>query len=430
MTSPLDLNYMKLVRFSFSLIDFWPHREMKTKNPVPLANNKFLFCLILFVVVAELIYMKNNVGVLSFLVLGHTYITGLITFLCLFRLTLPWIKGYRQLIIDFIENIHVFHYKDESEYSMKTYNKIYNFSVCFTIFLHVQMYSGVLLFNITPLHNNIRAGLLKEKVSPNDTIDIELSIYYDLPFDSQTNLTAYFLVFIFNLYVSLINTLVLCINELFISLIAIHLWGHFKILEYNLINFPKPKITIKTNSTLIGEKNISYSEEESIMVKKLLIENVNRHRMATNFLSKSVNVFGPTMCLYYAFQQISECIILCEICKLEAEALGKYGILTLVLFQQLIEISVVYEIMSSMASTLTQYITYESNGKIINAVYSLPWECMTLENQKLVLFFLKNVQVPFNLKALSMVPIGAQTMVAILKTSFSYFIMLRAIAYD
>ncbi|KPI99675.1 hypothetical protein RR46_02589, partial [Papilio xuthus] len=70
------------------------------------------------------------------------------------------------------------------------------------------------------------------------------------------------------------------------------------------------------------------------------------------------------------------------------------------------------------------------NEKIINAVYGLPWEHMSVRNQKIVLFFLQNVQVPFNLKALDMVPIGAQTMVVIIRTSFSYFIMLRTIAYD
>nr|WCC57532.1 odorant receptor 15 [Papilio memnon] len=325
----LDLSYMKLVRFTFSLIDCWPHRDMKSKNPVPLTSNRFLFCVIFFVCVAEVIYVKNNVGVLSFLILGHTYITILITFNSLFRLTLPWSKGYRQLIIDFIENIHVFHYKDESEYSKK------------------------------------------------------------------------------NFFVSFVNTFVMCINELFISLIAIHLWGHFKILENNLINFPRPIIN----------QSILYNEEESIAVKNLLVKYMNQHKMATDFLSKTVKVFGPTMCLYYLFQQISECIVLCEICKLDTEALGKYGILTLVIFQQLIQISVVYEIMSSM------------NEKIVNAVYNLPWENMNVENQKIV-FFLQNVQIPFNLRALDMVPIGAQTMVTIIRTSFSYFIMLRTIAYD
>nr|WCC57472.1 odorant receptor 15 [Papilio machaon] len=409
MASPLDLRYMKLVRFTFSLIDSWPHYEMKSKKPV-LANNKFLFCVIFFVFVAELLYIKNNVRVLSFLIMGHTYITVLITSNTLFRLTLPWTKGYRQLIIDFVENIHIFNYKDDSDYSKKMHNKIHKISLYYTVFLHVQMYSGITLFNITPLHNNIRAGLLKEKVSPNETIDIELSIYYDLPFDSQENLTAYFIVFLFNFFVSFINTFVMCINELFISLIAIHLWGHFKILEHNLINFPRPKVNNRIN--------ISNHEEESTFTTSLLIKYMKQHLVATEFLSKTVNVFGPTMCLYYLFQQISECILLCEICKLDAEALGKYGILTVVLFQQLIQISIVYEIMSSM------------NDRIINAVYSLPWEHMTVGNQKIVLFFLKNVQVPFNLRALDMVPIGAQTMVAIIKTSFSYFIMLRTIAYD
>lgn len=155
------------------------------------------------------------------------------------------------------------------------HNKIHKASLYFIVFLHVQMYFGIILFNITPLLNNIKAGLLREKLSPNVTIDIELSIYYDLPFDSQENLKAYSMVFLLNFFVSFVNTFVMCINELFISLIAIHLWGHFKILENNLINFPLPKLT---------DQNMSYDEEESIIVKNLLVKFLKQHQVATEYV--------------------------------------------------------------------------------------------------------------------------------------------------
>lgn len=46
----------------------------------------------------------------------------------------------------------------------------------------------------------------------------------------------------------------------------------------------------------------------------------------------------------------------------------------------------------------------------MDAVYSLPWECMDVKNRKIVLFFLYKVQTPIALKAAGLVPVGVQTM--------------------
>ncbi|CAK1581020.1 unnamed protein product [Parnassius mnemosyne] len=414
--SPLDLQYIKQVIFSLSVIDSWPHKEMNSKNPIPFTNNKFLFVLILIVWTAELIYIRNNIGVLSFLIMGHTYITALLAINCLLRITLPWTKMYRYLIVDFIHKIHLYHYKNKSDFAGKMFTKIHNISSYFSKFLHYQIYFGVILFNVTPLVHNARAGLFFNNSTVNITADYELSIYYEIPFDIESSVIGYVFVFIFNFFFSLITTSIMCVDELFISLIIIHIWGHLKILENNLIHFPRPKTFFAIDSLHI--QCAFYTKDESIMVKELLIEHIIHHRMIANFISRTTEVFGPTLCLYYVFQQISECIVLCECSTMDTEVMGKYIVLAIVLFQQLIQISVVFEKMCSMGKNIT------------DAVYGLPWECMNVENQKLVLFFLQNVQVPINIKALNMVTIGVQTMAAILKTSFSYFVMLRAIAFD
>lgn len=49
----------------------------------------------------------------------------------------------------------------------------------------------------------------------------------------------------------------------------------------------------------------------------------------------------------------------------------------------------------------------------MDAVYSLPWECMAVAERKIVLFFLRKVQTPIALKAGGLVPVGVKTMAAV-----------------
>ncbi|KAI8434204.1 hypothetical protein MSG28_012311 [Choristoneura fumiferana] len=101
-----------------------------------------------------------------------------------------------------------------------------------------------------------------------------------------------------------------------------------------------------------------------------------------------------------------------------AEAFGKYGLLTLTQFQQLIQLGIVFELISTKGE------------EIVDDVYGLPWECMDYKNRKTILFFLQNVQKPMAIKAGDMVPVGVQTMFAIIKASCSYFVMLTTFAQE
>ncbi|XP_073961127.1 uncharacterized protein [Choristoneura fumiferana] len=53
---------------------------------------------------------------------------------------------------------------------------------------------------------------------------------------------------------------------------------------------------------------------------------------------------------------------------------------------------------------------------------------MDNSNRRTVLILLQTVQQSLALKACNMVPVGVQTMQAVIKASFSYFMMLRTFA--
>ncbi|XP_063368165.1 odorant receptor 10a-like [Cydia amplana] len=358
--------------------------------------------------VLQICYIRNNISTTSFVIIGHTYITLAMTTIALQRLTMPWMAEYRQVIKEFLEKIHLFHKKDESEYANKIYKYIEKICHIFTVFIHIQLYGGILLFNITPWVKNFKAGMYSSNKPVNATYESALYIY--LPFDYLTDIKGHIFITFMSWFGTCIGSTSFCLWHLLLSLIVFHIWGNLKILKHNLDNFPKP-----ANHQMTSNGLSCYTEEESKNISTLLVELVSHHRNIMDFMSKTSSAYSFFLLLNFAFYQIVGCIILLECSKLDSEALGNYGPLTVALFQQLIQISVTFELIGSQSETL------------IDAVYGLPWECMELKNRKLVLFFLQNVQEPISLKACGMISVGVQTMAAILKTCCSYFIMLRTV---
>ncbi|XP_061719820.1 odorant receptor 10a-like isoform X2 [Cydia pomonella] len=340
--------------------------------------------------------------------MGHNYITLAMNIICLQRLAMPWMAEYRQVIKEFLKNIHLFHQKDKSEYANKIYKNVEKICYIFTLFVHIQLYFGILLFNVTPTYKNFRAGMYGSNKPVNATY--ETAVYIYLPFDYVTDIKGHIFVSFMGWFLTCICSTSFCLWHLLLSLMVFHLWGNLKILEHNIYNFPKP-----ANHQMKRIGISWYTEEESKKISTLIVELVNHHRNIMDFISKTSSAYSFFLLLNFSFYQIVGCIILLKCSTLNSEALGNYAPLTVVLFQQLIQISVIFELLGSQSE------------KIIDAVYGLPWECMKLKERKLVLFFLQNVQEPIHPKACGMIPVGVQTMAAILKACFSYYIMLRTV---
>ncbi|XP_063383377.1 uncharacterized protein LOC134669639 [Cydia fagiglandana] len=407
-TSPKDLGYIKQVATSLSRVASWPLMESKNKKyTFAVKWNITCFLFMSYIFIFQIWYVRNNISTTSFVVIGHTYITLAMNTICLQRLTMPWMAEYRQVIKEFLDKIHLFHQKDNSEYANKIYKYIEKICKIFTVFVHFQLYGGIALFNITPAYKNFKAGMYSSNKPVNATY--ETAVYLALPFDCFTDIKGHMFLSLMSLVSTSIGSTSFCLWHLLLSLIVFHIWGNLKILKHNLDNFPKPA----SQMTSIGIP--WYTDEESKNISTLIVELVNHHRNIMDFMAKTSSAYSFFLLLNFAFYQIVGCIILLQCSKLDSEALGNYGPLTVVLFQQLIQISVTFELLGSQSE------------KLIDAVYGLPWECMDMKNRKLVLFFLQNVQEPINLKACGMVPVGVQTMAAILKACCSYFIMLRTV---
>nr|AOG12903.1 odorant receptor [Eogystia hippophaecolus] len=412
---PQDLRYMKQLQFSLNIVSAWPHKETGD------AGSKFVFWWRLYYAFVEgffwflgAAYLKNNYGKISFFEFGHTLITHFMNTIACQRLTLPFMKKYRDFIGLFVKQFHLFHYKDKSDYAMKIYLRVYKLSDFFSMYLHILMYIGIVLFNGTPIYKNILSNAYSSNKPENVTF--QHSTYFELPIDYKHSLTGYVPLFCFNWYITFICASFFCMFDLLLTVIVLNVYGHLKILVYHLEHFMTPS----TNSTSHKQKNVfdimQFSEEEMKTVTIKLKEVISHQRLITDFIQKMSDIFGPMVCLNLMYQQVSACILLLECSQMDLLALLSYGPLTFFVFQELIQLSVVFELIGATSDDL------------IDAVYSVPWECMDTKNRKILYTIMIKSQMTTKFKAMGMVDVGVKTMAAILKTIISYFVMLRTVA--
>nr|AGH58122.1 odorant receptor 16 [Spodoptera exigua] len=415
-SSPSQYLYIKIVRFVLAIVGAWPKKEIGEPEPryQTIMINTFYFGVVNAALFGSITYVYFHNSELSFLEVGHMYIVILMSAVDVTRVyTLTYSQKYRDLAKEFLTKLHLFYFKDRSPYAILTHKKVHLICHLFSLWLLSQMLTGLSLFNLIPMYTNYSSGRYASGGTQNATF--EHSLYFPYPFNTSTDINGYIVACILHWLLSYFCATWFCMFDLFLSIMVFHLWGHFKILINSLDNFPKPSTQV--SCTLEGGFIVNaekFSKEELIKVSRQLKECIDYHREIIQFTNTMSDVFGPMLFCYYIFHQTSGCLLLLECSQMTAKALMRYVPLTIILTQQLIQLSVIFELVGS------------ESEKLKHAVYGLPWECMDANNRKVVAFFLMNVQEPVHIKALGVANVGVTSMAAILKTSMSYFTFLRS----
>nr|ARO76414.1 odorant receptor 8 [Conogethes punctiferalis] len=408
-TRAQDMQYMRLLRTSMRHIGAWPAGRMR--EPVSRlyqGQRYFLYALEFVALILEFGYLKNNIGKISFMKIGHSYITFMLTIVAISRTSLVFTNIFNDLFCDFVNEINLFNYKHKSEYAMQTHKLVHKISHFFTLYLYSAMIIGIGLFNMTPLYTNYVSGAFNNDGSRN--ISFEHSTYYALPFDYTTEYKGYIVVFLVNWYMCYFVSSNVCTIDLLMSLTVFHVWGHLRILIHNIHNFDASRDDATGNNEACDEMN----KKALLQLKSIIMH----HHLIIEYISRMSTTFGPVLFIYYGFYQAGGCLLLLECSVMTTDALLRYFPMTLIMFQQVIQLSIIFELLGSMTD------------KLVDAAYCLPWEQMSTSNQRVVYILLRQTQLPLNLRALDMVDVGVQTMTSILKTSFSYFVMLRTVTKE
>ncbi|PZC85449.1 hypothetical protein B5X24_HaOG201020 [Helicoverpa armigera] len=418
-TGPMDYKYMKVLRFVLRIISGWPGKALgeKTLRIEGMGHAYYNTILSLVYLALGIAYLKKNFHRFDFLELGQLYIVLLMNMLCTSRaFTLCLSQKYREVAKIFIQKIHLFYFKEKSDFAMKIHITVHKISFISAVYLSVLLFIAACMFNLIPMYNNYSAGRFASFDNlENTTYEQAISCLY--PWNFETNFNGYLVATLSGWYGTILCGSSVSMFDLFLCLMIFNLWGHFKILIYNLEHFPRPASEVvdaegeERSGRTVGSEMYSQSELEEVAV--LLRDCIQYHMLIYNFTNNMSDAFGMALFIYYSFHQITGCLLLLECSQMTAAALTRYLPLTIIMFGELVLLSIIFETIGTMSE------------KLKDAVYKVPWEYMDTKNRRTVLIFLIKVQEPIHVKAGGLVDVGVTTMASILKTSFSYFAFLR-----
>nr|QLF97429.1 olfactory receptor OR11 [Heliothis virescens]CAG38112.1 putative chemosensory receptor 11 [Heliothis virescens] len=418
-TGPMDYKYMKVLRFVLRIISGWPGKALgeKTLRIEGMGHAYYNTILSLVYLALGIAYLKKNFHRFDFLELGQLYIVLLMNMLSTSRaFTLCLSQKYREVAKIFIQKIHLFYFKEKSDYAMKIHVIVHKISFISAVYLSVLLFIAAVMFNLIPMYNNYSAGRYSSFDNlENTTYEQAISCLY--PWNFETNFNGYLVATLSGWYGTMLCGSSVSMFDLFLCLMIFNLWGHFKILIHNLEHFPRPASEIvdaegaERSGRIIGSEMYSQAELEQVAV--LLRECIQYHMLIFDFTNNMSDAFGMALFIYYSFHQITGCLLLLECSQMTAAALTRYLPLTIIMFGELVLLSIIFETIGTMSE------------KLKDAVYKVPWEYMDTKNRRTLLIFLIKVQEPIHVKAGGLVDVGVTTMASILKTSFSYFAFLR-----
>nr|ASA39901.1 olfactory receptor 8 [Plutella xylostella] len=415
----LRLGYIRIVRRFLWFPGSWPGRALGERVPPLIRYHQYQIQVqTLLILVGQILYLAEYHETMSFLTIGHVYITTFLAFLTSVRVLVPLLPGYKKVVKTFLMEFHLFYHQHKGTYEKQIAMYWDKYSYVLTLFQMAMVVLGMTLFNLLPVYKSYRAGAFTAWDLTNKTL--EYSIYYTLP--GFNCLDHFYIATTLNLYLSYITSCSICTLDLLLILIVFQIIGHIQILKYNIENIPTPSRSVSifvTEFSLSSTSNVTvqlYNKEENYVIKQKLIGFISHHRFIISFADRVSSLFGAMLAFNYLFQLVSGCVLLLECSSMDPDALARFGPLTCIVFGELIQISIIFE-----------YIGYISE-KLIDAVYCMPWESMDVSNQKTVKFFLSRIQTPIQLTAMGIVPVGVQTMLGILKTTLSYFALLKSIS--
>nr|WEG72099.1 odorant-receptor-8 [Grapholita molesta] len=409
-TDALDADYMKATRLYLNTIAHWPHeifgpRTMRTR--LFSIYHRIMLTSCVCIMISEIILARYNSETHDLFYMGQDYLNILIMFVMIARSTLILQKKYRTLIHTFVTKFHLEKFKNASEFAAQEHRWITKICRAVTIVMLIQCLIGPVMFNVVPIYQTYQAGMFNTRQHRPLNSTFTHSVNYFFILDQYKDMPGYITVFILNLYISYICAALFCGLDLLIYIMVFHIMGHINILVNRMKTFPRPK----KDDEFSPEHFEQYNEEASKILKDLIKYDV----LIKDSLDNTSGTFGLQLCICLFYHQVSGCICLLEISPMTPEALGRYIPLTIIMYNQLIQMSIIFELIASKSDSIP------------DEVYGLPWELMDARNRRTVLVFLRNAQRGKALKAGGLVPVGVITMSSIIKNSLSYFIILKTL---
>ncbi|XP_049865481.1 uncharacterized protein LOC126366415 [Pectinophora gossypiella] len=161
-------------------------------------------------------------------------------------------------------------------------------------------------------------------------------------------------------------------------------------------------VLFNASPIITNYKNGAFTSQGSENIR--LIACIDHHREIFKFTEELSSFFGPVLGFNYAYHMCACCLLMMECSQGDVDAIIRFGPLTIIVFGQLVQMSVIFEIVDTVSE------------KLKDSVYDVPWESMDTRNCRLVIILLNRVQSPLHVTAMGITPVGVTTMAGILFT--------------
>uniref|UniRef100_A0AAU8BC46 Odorant receptor n=2 Tax=Conopomorpha sinensis TaxID=940481 RepID=A0AAU8BC46_9NEOP len=408
----IHLRFMKIVIGLLGSIGAWPGEVFSTNLSYYGRFLKyFLPAQVSFIVIGLLNHMYLHLKQQDLFLKAHDAVIFIVMSMTLLRVIQRLFKSYGQSIKKFLGKYHLYYMQDESDYHLYMYNYVNKVSL---YFMYVEL--GTIIgipFSICSLYAfiNYRNGMFSSNRPANVTLEqlghwvVPVINYYPGLFMAQV-------VDYFGTTFASFSVLAL---DCLIVLMVFNLIGHLYILVNEVDCLA---ITSKDTgqTTTDDPTKLMYDNDENEIMRKRIIKVIHHHRHTVEFCNMISTFGGPALLSNLAYDLMCGCLLLVLTTTLEIDKAARFIVVLVSTFTQLIVIASVFEMVVT------------ASNKLPAAVYLCPWEKANYSNRRALLFVLKIVQIPLQVKALDMVPMGFATMTSILKTTFSYYAFLRKLA--
>ncbi|KAG6460541.1 hypothetical protein O3G_MSEX012048, partial [Manduca sexta] len=346
------------------------------------------------VCLSQSVFMVLNFNTLSSSVLIVILTITPVGYLVAVKAETAKLKSYEKVMKAFMDKIHIYNCyvrNKDSEYvktKVKQVEFLSRFTTWFlTFFLYICWSAWMLqptLYNI----RNIDAIL-------NKTQDFQYYIYLWTPLEYHHNLRNYLIIHTVCVYLGVTAITVIITFDCLNMIIVYHIVGHIYILKHNF-------------RTKLAD---DFTDEKA---KEFLVDTIKYHSFIITTFKNVQNAFGINVAANYLQNLFEDGLCLYQMMKGDMENFVKYGLMLVIYLGSLIMLSVVLEEIKRQNSDLSE------------VVYSIPWQRMSVSNQKTVMLLLFRTQPDLEFRAACGMKAGVQPALSIIKSMFSYYVMIKS----
>nr|AXF48774.1 odorant receptors OR22 [Lobesia botrana] len=340
----------------------------------------------------QLFYLYTNFNELSFRTLGTMFSIIPATTVVVVKYIITMDSAYVKIMKELMDKIHLNNYLDVKDNFIKEkLIQVERHTRWITFCLSGFILFDWLLWIFVPLINNIKNKELIEK----RIVRMETCLYMWMPFDYGFDFNTWAITHAMNVYFVMVGCFVFALYDSINFIFIFHFLSHIDILKYRIRTY----FTCKLDDSETKER---------------IVNVIKYHSFILSTFKDMQAAFGMNVTLNYAHNFIVDSLLLYQI------IIGdKANRLTYVIMMQfhlgcLILLSLALEQIRIKTDDLPF------------VLYNVPWENMSTSNQKLLIPILLRMKTPLVFRASGGLVAGVQPLASILKSTFSYYVMLKS----